>query len=740
MLSEEQQVAIATAAQHKLPKIKKVFAFGKESIYLLHDLDIHLIRTDKVTWNLQKEENERGCKIHLDRFRNELDIYRQEATAIYRSIVWEMLHVGKVFPATKTEDAFGKKNLKIHTEFVATFKTNGRILDIDEYANGAPYENLEDIRKEISRIKILSTNLKEFTEQSKVFLGQLRDSTVKNDEFTKKAFDKAMEKINTNLEMNIEVANDVNDVSEYRQGTLTDGQQDHHDVPFGMKEAESSDDNESPSESSSDAGSGLEDGNTGHGAHDSPTAAPGASGQAQPEEGEVTGGTGVGGANIQNLSILPMPSPTRQLFGASPSNPRPTLPTTSGNRNTEAVIAQAFAQAAHGNQTQQSGLTNLIRSVSIAPLESLKPTQVKAWLAATTTLPAYTQFPVWGPYVTTKVQRILDFAGQAEPQTWGCWNQMSLGKFRQTLELQVLRTQDEKQATTLSQAFRGVTVVLDKYNLTTVGVAQALESALERAETFAPAIQEMEKTSQGQKQVQDMLHDLLLNGRCTKDQTQDKPIPGWNNARLNETKKLRQQVSQLIKLRAAKPKNDPQYVGTSAAFFVAASEEICKLADGFTQARGVYEELAGVGVKHPRTEYNDDNTQKKPRIDNGERILCDKCGKMHKGGAAQCWGTNGPPWKQNTAAVGQGNKNETKPYQPPSKPSLGSLHNSSVQNKVITKQNVKLHNVNKVFQNKHVRSMMATVMNSTEVSEEEKDAIRALTTKASKKVKKASSN
>ena len=121
-------------------------------------------------------------------------------------------------------------------------------------------------------------------------------------------------------------------------------------------------------------------------------------------------------------------------------------------------------------------------------------------------------------------------------------------------------------------------------------------------------------------------------------------------------------------------------------------------------------------------------------------IHCETCGKSHKGGAAQCWGTNGPPWKQNTAGVGQGKKNEAKPYQPPSKPTLGSQHNNYVQNKVITKQNDKLSKVNKVFQNKHVRSMMATVMNSTEVSEEEKAAIRALTTKASKKVKKESSN
>ena len=229
--------------------------------------------------------------------------------------------------------------------------------------------------------------------------------------------------------------------------------------------------------------------------------------------------------------------------------------------------------------------TELVASFKLKTLESLKYEAVKGFVNELSRMAGYVDAEILFTFLHKDVVNLLDTLGLGDKvytkwRTWG--KDEMLAVFEET----ILRNKTYEQ--TFEDLLGRVDIPLDTNSLTIVTVIEGWKEMFELQRRYETDLTLAEKNSQTWKKLWPLFIVMLEKGHCGKRAQSDKGP--WSD--VSQTMHLRKDVATGLKKRCLLQPNDPEYIGTTKEFWVAASQDVVKLVEFFNSKSAVFAELS----------------------------------------------------------------------------------------------------------------------------------------------------
>ena len=541
---------------------KTPYALPTKSKYRKKDMKIINVEADLSTWNDNKEENIHGCRKHLTRWNEEAMVLKGLAEQEYMLANWQLREKGKVpVDPENNENLWDVEHHRVHTSLLKGFIKQGRDLGIDATANDDRYKKGTGklTREEVIRIQLLQHDLREFIKCSKELHAQLIDNKMSqsNKTFAKEAYAAALKEIDDDFDKEmadfnaksddafLPNANDreVNAAAKALEGvTIGATGQEHGEVQPGDDLTEDPPAGSAPIIETPAAALALEEG----------------------EEEETK-------TSSEILDTTPATPPStvntnRRMFATTPE-PRTLLGLNSRMSTTQAISAVGVS-VVQPKGTKSSVATPLMTSIQCRPLNTLLDAKaIEKWLADIATMPDDTPSTGFLPFIAPKVKENLDFMGILD-ESWKNWRKFPLLEFKDRLDKNFVKPQEDKYVSNFAEAMNGTTFRLDAKNLSMAALVESSRLWREKLKTFDDHVKQLESTPKGRNQLLDGVMSRILIRGIYNTESGGKPNP-WAVETTPEqegTSKLRARVQETLKQKMALPPSHPDYVGTGEKF------------------------------------------------------------------------------------------------------------------------------------------------------------------------------
>ena len=346
----------------------------------------------------------------------------------------------------------------------------------------------------------------------------------------------------------------------------------------------------------------------------------------------------------------------------------PPSPAPSFARNTTVLDSHPPEPVTNQGQTgSKAGVpqTALMQNFTLKTLETLKESDVKAWVTAARQLPSDLGPPAIQTWLTTKVIRQLNTCGRTD-RDFTLWSLMNKAELVLLFEEKFLNYKKDKYVKSMDDLFGSSTIKLDPQDLSVQGLAGAFDEVLEKLDRFREQIALAESEQATWKQLYQLLLKLWEQGQLKKE------LP-WSNM-TGGTAKLRAAVAVAIKARCLLPKEDPRRITTAKDLMIEIIKEVGVRNEAFQSSLEVFLEMADQYPewKRQKTEHAPGGGAGQGTLKPGQgtlkpgqgaqlgpRVAC-TCGKTHAG---ECRTRGIPPAAYPTA---------------PNRPSLGMQLNNNV--------------------------------------------------------------
>ena len=682
-------------------------------------LELATIDTSEEIWSREARQNTKRYEKHVMGWAADVGKLKEKADTRYKEEVWTRRMDGKVedcssFPTLSEDEWFEERHGDMVVDQVKCLIEGSQKCSIGRDSDPDVWNNMLNgsTRQVVDRLQQMTRYLQEFINDSEKRLASLAESQLSNEQFANETFDKAKAELLAQVEWETNRHNN-------RQNAFV----------LSDKERQ-----------------GLGDDDNGNTPHSSPT-----NNQTLADvndAGEVTGS---------------ISAPTTKTTAHNDAGARKTHPTdrASTRDNNKLPVTPAFGSGSPIQRTregylsirrsmepgeeveepQESGATEPAaekpardyQAATIKLLTNLTDVdKVKAWIESVASLPHNTAPRDWMPFVGIDLQKKFQWSAKRPSGIWLGWETWQLRKFTTTLQQQVVKPRRDAFANTLPEAFNGVKYPLDRINLTEAGLAESIGDLLGKFETFAKPIQTAESTSEGRKQLFNVLEQTVRYGKYDL-QKEDKGKAGgkFRTPEDERTVALRKKIVATLKAKTALPKGHAEYIATAEAYMIAVEEEILKYANNVLADEEVYKELTDSGfpqgAKRPYNAWdNGAGDTKRPKIlEPKAKCPNPQCGKEHKGVCRTPW----PPGHKGGQGQGQGQGQQQ--YQ--QKPTFGQMHNQTVQQAKfesrgdnINKLSEKLAVQKKVFGRPEMKKTLRALLESDDLSDDEVVAVRAI--------------